>query len=365
MAAAIAYQIPRADDGQSRLVQTVYPRGLSINGLDFNDTRYPAAALSSMSNRRPGTMPTASPDPSSLDGAGVTQRRVDSKRRVVEEREEGARGEAQMQLINGFVENHHQQQRFQQQLQPSRLEAVVQYALPPDTTHRVAESYDFEGNEDGLRSAKSDRPLLVESPQEGSITASPHLPPAGPREMQVSRGPSPSNPRHSTSPTPGAGVGPRSNNRDSVYNPIVSASASPSFNPGTSLGIPIPISPKPRAYAQQPTYVTPSTPPNPLNPIYMPNPPPPQEEVCVECAMRDQDMADVDVTSPGVWDSESDVQYEELLRRELEEGTSEGLSSESHRSNRPRARGGKLTEANLKVWLTMVSSWSLTPHPFL
>lgn len=93
----------------------------------------------------------------------------------------------------------------------------------------------------------------------------------------------------------------------------------------------------------------------------MPNPPPPQEEVCVECAMRDQDMADVDVTGPGVWERESDVQYEELVRREQEEGTSEGLSSESHRSNRPRARGGKLTEPNLKIWLSMVSSWRLGP----
>ncbi len=33
---------------------------------------------------------------------------------------------------------------------------------------------------------------------------------------------------------------------------------------------------------------------------------PPQEEVCVECAMRDQDMADVDVTSAGVWERASD-----------------------------------------------------------
>ena len=353
MAAAMAYQIPRADDGPSGLAQTGYPRGLSINGLDFSDTRYPAVAFSSVSDRRPGTAPTAPSDLSSWDGTEDTQRRAESRRRVIGEREGNARGEAQMQLINGFVEDQ------QQQLQRSRLEAVVQYALPPDTTRRVVERRDLEGNEDGLRSAKSDRPLLSESPREESITASQHLSPAGPREMPVARGPSPSsNPRYSTSPTPGAGVGAGSSNRDSSYNPLVPASASPSFNPGASLGIPVPISPKPRAYAQQPTYVTPSAPPNPINPIYMPNPPP-QEEVCVECAMRDQDMADVDVTSPGVWDRESDVQYEELLRREQEEGTSEGISSESHRSNRPRARGGKLTEANLKVWLTIVSSWGL------
>ena len=212
MAAAMAYQITRPDDGPSSLAQNGYPRGLSINGLDFNDTRYPAIAFSSMSKRHPSTMLTAPPDSSSWDGASDTQRRADSRRRVVEEREEG---EAQIRLINGFVEDHRQQQQqSQQQLQSSRLETVIQYALPPDTTRRVVERHDLEGNEDGLRSAKFDRPLLTESPQEESITASQHLPPAGPREMPVSRGPSPSNPRYSTSPTPVIGVGAGLNNRD-------------------------------------------------------------------------------------------------------------------------------------------------------
>jgi hypothetical protein len=67
--------------------------------------------------------------------------------------------------------------------------------------------------------------------------------------------------------------------------------------------------------------------------------------------MRDQDMADVDVTSHGVWARESDVQYEDLLRRELEE---EGMGIPPQEQQRPRARGGRLTEANLKKWLTMV-----------
>ena len=69
--------------------------------------------------------------------------------------------------------------------------------------------------------------------------------------------------------------------------------------------------------------------------------------------MRDQDMADVVVVGPGIWDRESDILFEELLRREEEEEAS-GISA-SDCSSRPRARGGRLTEQNLKLWATMVS----------
>lgn len=64
-------------------------------------------------------------------------------------------------------------------------------------------------------------------------------------------------------------------------------------------------------------------------------------------------MADVDVTSPGVWARESDVAYEELLRREDEEGSA-GTMPEEVDIERPRARGGRLTEQNLKLWLSLV-----------
>ena len=77
----------------------------------------------------------------------------------------------------------------------------------------------------------------------------------------------------------------------------------------------------------------------------------------MECAMRDQDMADVDVTSPGVWERDSDVQYEELLRREDEEQAS-GIATMDE--SRPRARGGKLTEQNLKLWLSVVCFFRTT-----
>lgn len=70
--------------------------------------------------------------------------------------------------------------------------------------------------------------------------------------------------------------------------------------------------------------------------------------------MRDQDMADVIVVGPGMWDRESDVLFEELLRREEEEEASGILPSDG--SSRPRARGGRLTEQNLKLWTTMVGT---------
>lgn len=70
--------------------------------------------------------------------------------------------------------------------------------------------------------------------------------------------------------------------------------------------------------------------------------------------MRDQDMADVVVVGPGIWDRESDGLYEELLRREEEEEATGILPSEC--SSRPRAKGGRLTEQNLKLWASMVGA---------
>jgi hypothetical protein len=127
----------------------------------------------------------------------------------------------------------------------------------------------------------------------------------------------------------------------------IASSTSP---PKPSSGLPIPVSPRPRAFAQQPKYVTPPAAPNPISPMLSGNPL--VEEICLECTMRDQDMADVDVTSPGVWDRQSDAAYEELARREKED---EMVGVGTFDPNRPRAKGGKLTEQNLKVWCMMVS----------
>jgi hypothetical protein len=120
------------------------------------------------------------------------------------------------------------------------------------------------------------------------------------------------------------------------------------YNP--AMVVPVTVSPNPRVQAHQPTYINPAPAPTPINPVFT-SQPLPAEEVCVECTMRDQDMVDVDVTSPGIWARESDVHYDELLRRELEE---EAMSISPQEQQRPRARGGRLTEANLKLWLTLV-----------
>lgn len=128
--------------------------------------------------------------------------------------------------------------------------------------------------------------------------------------------------------------------------PGMRMSSAAQYSPALS----IPVSPNPRAQAQQPTYINPNPVPAPIRPI------PtlqrlPAEEVCAECAMRDQDMADVDVTSPGIWERESDVLYEDLVRRELEE---EAMCVQPQDQHRPRARGGRLTVPNLKLWLSVV-----------
>ena len=71
----------------------------------------------------------------------------------------------------------------------------------------------------------------------------------------------------------------------------------------------------------------------------------------MECAMRDQDMADVDVTSPGVWERSSDAAFEEMKQRELDDEAN-GIVTDD--TSRPRIRGGRLTEQNVKLWLSIV-----------
>lgn len=134
----------------------------------------------------------------------------------------------------------------------------------------------------------------------------------------------------------------------SSLSPNMRMSSPVQYNP--AMVAPVTVSSSPRVQAHQPTYINPAPAPTPINPVFT-SQPLPAEEVCVECAMRDQDMADVDVTSPGIWARESDVHYEELLRRELEE---EALAIPPQEQQRSRARGGRLTEANLKLWLTLV-----------
>ena len=78
--------------------------------------------------------------------------------------------------------------------------------------------------------------------------------------------------------------------------------------------------------------------------------------------MRDRDMADVIVTGSGVWERESDVHIRDLIEREDEE---ERAWRERHaaelavpgnklRPPRRASKGHRLTEQNVKIWLTLV-----------
>ncbi|KAK4692892.1 hypothetical protein P7C70_g9036, partial [Phenoliferia sp. Uapishka_3] len=66
-----------------------------------------------------------------------------------------------------------------------------------------------------------------------------------------------------------------------------------------------------------------------------------QPEVCVECMMRDRDMIDVDVTGEGVWERESDQDFEEAMRWDEESSAERG--SEESAGGRLRSRDGPPT----------------------
>lgn len=225
-----------------------------------------------------------------------------------------------------------------QSQEPAR--STLSYALPSGAARRVVERYSLDDNDQRTlsRASTDTRPTAPDPSQDQTRDEVPQAPrQATPQERPISTVPK-------TLRTPPSGpvidMGPSTATN---FSPIMPLSASPSYNP--------PIAPKHRAYAQQPTYITPPTTPTPINTVYSPRPPP-QEEVCVECAMRDQDMADVDVTSPGVWERESDAVFEDLKRRELEDDANGLVTIDDPR--RPRVKGGRLTEQNLKLWLSVV-----------
>ncbi|GAC98810.1 hypothetical protein PHSY_006405 [Pseudozyma hubeiensis SY62] len=95
-------------------------------------------------------------------------------------------------------------------------------------------------------------------------------------------------------------------------------------------------------------------------------------EVCLECMMRDEDMIDIRVVGDGIWERESDREFEEAVRLEAEEaagstgingpsgssghGDSIGSHRDSRGSRRPRKRLGKgeaLTVERLKLHTQM------------
>ncbi|KAI0051907.1 hypothetical protein FA95DRAFT_1602388 [Auriscalpium vulgare] len=220
---------------------------------------------------------------------------------------------------------------FQASSSPPRNDSPTPHTLPSASPPRVNEQY-------------SAAELFPTSPASSGDANKPQ-PAANSRSLQESpvaqRGPWPA-PMDETQQEP------YPNRPPAPQTPTLSPSPAMMTGPQSYTSpITIPVSPNLRAPAQQPTYITPAASPNAMNPIF--STPAQGEEVCVECAMRDQDMVDVDVTSHGIWARESDVAYEELLRRELEE---EDLGVPAT-DDRPRARGGRLSEPNMKLWLSL------------
>ncbi|KAJ3735684.1 hypothetical protein DFJ43DRAFT_1144003 [Lentinula guzmanii] len=266
-----------------------------MNELDFRDNRYPSIAAHSSKSTR--DQPTS--NSVLLASSGWEP----------EERESSSSNPP---LRNSLSRNG----ASDAQSLPEPSKSAVSYSLPQNN-RRVVERYSLD-NDAQQEPAFQDKQTSF-------------------KEMPTSL--IPAAPRHPSLPSAGIGAGP-SNANGSIPPVIIPLSASPTYAP--------PISSRQRAYPQQPTYIQ-NVSPNPVNPVYLPNNPP-AEEICIECAMRDQDMADVDVTSPGIWDRESDIHYEELKRKEAEEEAS-GIITEG--PPRPKATGGKLTESNLKLWLSV------------
>lgn len=322
-----------------------FQHGLAISDLDFKDNRYPSLSLSSKSTNGPpmifpagDTHARDDPNPISSDTRKLPSAALDLSKSLAADPTNDTR------TLNEKHDMSH----------PSDADgplspAAVSYAVPGNTrrTHQRPSLDDNINQSNG-----SPTPLLNGSNFVDSKTFNDSFKPFGDSLTQplpsssggvrdISSSLYPATMRQSSYPLPdGAAISrlPSASGLSRPYSPTLA----------------IPISSTPRVYPQHPTYITPAAAtPDPINPILSPNPPQPQEEVCVECAMRDQDMADVVVVGPGIWDRESDVLFEELLRREEEEEAAGILHSEC--STRLRARGGRLTEQNLKLWATMVS----------
>ncbi|KAH9485406.1 hypothetical protein JR316_0002314 [Psilocybe cubensis] len=334
----------RNDAGASSL----YPRVI-MNEYDYGDNRYPTISSQTKPSQPTVSVPLSTERPwdvpsnvnageqqrenieyaaanSLSGGASVTeQRRQAESQSYVQRpssRQEGFPPETTILPTEPFQD-------------PPR--SSLSYALPSGAARRVIERYSLDDNDRRPQSkgtsetrpsapdATSDTVLGRNQPilQEQQKNVSP--------QGRISPNPSSTN-RKTSSP---------GQNPSNQFPPIMPLSASPTYVP--------PLAPNHRASAQQPIYVNQPNAPDPMQTVYTPIIPP-QDEICVECAMRDQDMADVDVTSPGVWERASDVVFEELKARELEDEAN-GVIVED--STRPRIKGGRLTEQNVKLWLSI------------
>ena len=332
---AAALHTPRNDPA-------LYSRAV-ITDLDFRDHRYPqtkpakkapSASSSTTSDTQQDSAapprPTATWSPEPFRGIQVAQAAPHS-----------SSSQGQRRSASPRSSSPEAQQR-----------SALSYTLP--APRRVVERYGLDAaNRQPSDLSPESQPPATESQQDMPSARSQPESPSASRVISAS---AQERDRTRLSPVPRASLAPQPDVPPPVdpgvpqFPPIMPLAASPTYNP--------PVSPNPRAYAQQPKY---AKAPNPVQPVYTPIMPP-QEEVCVECAMRDQDMADVDVTSPGMWERASDALYEELLQRELDDEAN-GVPTET--PNRVQARGGKLTEQNLKVWLSIVSFLKCSTRPLL
>jgi hypothetical protein len=321
-----------------------YPRAL-MNDFEFGDNRYPTLSPQPKPNMSTNDRPW-DPDTQSSARSFEAPRLSLSwtgQRALQSESQYTARPSPRQDRASPDAEGSSGPSDLQQDPQSSSRS----YALPPDASRRVTERYSLDDNNQRppSRTSNDTKPTIVESLQDTVTLRNPGTP-LGPRAISP---PGRKSPKPSSSrlvlPTTSTSA---SSSQSPQLPPFMPLSASPTYNP--------PVAPNHRAYAQQPTYVTQPNAPNPIQTVYTPIIPL-QEEVCVECAMRDQDMADVDVTSAGVWERASDALFEELKQRELEEGAN-GVVVDN--PSRPRIKGGRLTEQNIKLWLSVVRILNLS-----
>lgn len=337
---------------------SMYPRVI-MNEFEFGDNRYPTLPTQRRSTKSP-----------SVPSASATDRNWESKPTDIEEGRSAQPNfdptNVSLSWVEPVVEQRKQPEPQHASRSSSRQDTLspdtfnsppeqsqepqrtsLSYALPHGAARRVVERYSLD-NRPQSRATDETKPAMIDTAQDTSIGRGQpaQLLRADSPQGRTSPNPSSSVRRPSLPLTPSA-TSPSSANQ-SQFPPIMPLSASPMYVP--------PVAPNHRAFPQQPTYVNQSHSPNPIQTVYTPIAPP--EEVCVECAMRDQDMADVDVTSPGAWERSSDALFEELKARELEDEAN-GVVVDN--PTRPRIRGGLLSEQNVKVWLSIVSSNILSP----
>jgi hypothetical protein len=352
---AAALHPPRNDAGANHV--SLYPRAL-MTDFDFNDNRYPTIPIHPKTPQRASAMVFGASDQSGWDNASNTNDGY-TPRRSYEPNGAGnansgwapeQRGQSQYLQqpqargvgTSAEVQSLGSQSQQSQSQEPPR--STLSYSLPSSTARRVVERYSLDDNDQRTlsRASTDTRPTAVDPSQDQTRNGMPQpVRQATVQERTISNLPTA---LRNTPPTPAMNSDPSTVTNFSSM-PL---SASPLYNP--------PIAPNHRAYAQQPTYITPPSTPIPINTVYSPRPPL-QEEVCVECAMRDQDMADVDVTSPGVWERESDAVFEDLKQREQEDDAKGLVTIDDPK--RPRVKGGRLTEQNLKLWLSVVRDITL------